>query len=327
MQEIDPAFEEKNAGFSKFSRFVQEAVGKGLLKVTKLDNGQLEVSGVKEAFPLPESEKRGGRGARRAEAEPTRTSGEHAAVAESTRSIPLGQIGRAGDRLTKDEAFDLVKRALSATVNGHASVSSRDLRRKAFELLGRDSESLSERFFSRILKDAQEAELVALKRRGRDYQVEPRQVEASSVSQRLNVAAAAQSPATATPTVATPAPASAAASAATAAPGSLRGGFGRRDARSGRPSLPPPDLLSIGVVEPVPIAPAPAVLAEVVAEEPAVAKTGRTRRGSRGGRGRAKAKSATPNATVAVAADAPAPRAKRARSRAKKVAEPAASAE
>ncbi|MEW5919076.1 MAG: NYN domain-containing protein, partial [Gemmatimonadota bacterium] len=284
MQEIDPAFEEKNAGFSKFSRFVQEAVGKGLLKVTKLDNGQLEVSGVKEAFPLPDSEKRGGRGTRRAEPEAARTSGEHAAVAESTRGVPLGQIGRSGDRLTKDEAFDLVRRALLATVNGHASVSSRDLRRKAFELLGRDSESLSERFFSRILKDAQDAELVALKRRGRDYQVEPRQVETSSVSQRLNVAAAAQSPATATPTAVTAATAPATAPAATPAQGVLRGRFGRRDARAGRPANVPADLLSIGVVEVVPLAPAPAVLAEVVAEEPAPAKTGRTRRGSRGGR-------------------------------------------
>ncbi|HJU72657.1 MAG TPA: NYN domain-containing protein [Gemmatimonadaceae bacterium] len=66
MQEIDPAFEEKNVGFSKFSRFVQEAVGKGLLRVTKLENGQLEVGGVKEAFPLPadatERDRRGRRG-------------------------------------------------------------------------------------------------------------------------------------------------------------------------------------------------------------------------------------------------------------------------
>src|SRR5574339_941609 len=44
MQEIDPNFEEKNAGrFSRFSQFVTEAARKGLLTVTRLDNGQYEV--------------------------------------------------------------------------------------------------------------------------------------------------------------------------------------------------------------------------------------------------------------------------------------------
>jgi uncharacterized protein (TIGR00288 family) len=43
MQEIDPDFDEKNVGFSKFSKFTQEASNKGLLAVRKLDNGQLEV--------------------------------------------------------------------------------------------------------------------------------------------------------------------------------------------------------------------------------------------------------------------------------------------
>src|ERR1041384_3520228 len=43
MQEIDSTFDEKNLGISKFSRFCQEAAQKGLLSVTKLENGQLEV--------------------------------------------------------------------------------------------------------------------------------------------------------------------------------------------------------------------------------------------------------------------------------------------
>jgi uncharacterized protein (TIGR00288 family) len=341
MQEIDPAFEEKNAGFSKFSRFVQEAVGKGLLKVTKLDNGQLEVAGVKEAFPLPADangrDRRGRRG-RDAERTPERASGEQPAVGDAPRSIPLGQIGRAGDRLTKDEAFDLVRRALAAAGNGHATVSSRDLRRKAFELLGRDSESLSERFFARILKDAQDAEILELKRRGRDYQVQVRGGEAAaaaaaegapaSVSDRLNVAAAAHTGSA--PTAAAPAPA--ASQAAPAASGAVArgiGGFGRRDVRSGRPALPPANLLSIGVVEHFPGAAAaaaaqPQVEGELVEGDADVAKpAGRSRRGTRGGRGRGKAKAAArapgeaPNEATAAAA----PRAKRPRrSRAKKTA-------
>ena len=43
MQEIDASFDEKNLGMPKFSRFVQEAAHKGLLKVTKLESGQLEI--------------------------------------------------------------------------------------------------------------------------------------------------------------------------------------------------------------------------------------------------------------------------------------------
>src|SRR3954467_9087862 len=43
MQEIDSTFDEKNQGYSKFSRFCQEAAQRGLLSITKLDNGQLEV--------------------------------------------------------------------------------------------------------------------------------------------------------------------------------------------------------------------------------------------------------------------------------------------
>ncbi|MBI3081410.1 MAG: NYN domain-containing protein, partial [Gemmatimonadetes bacterium] len=42
MQEIDPTFTEKDQGFSRFSKFVVEAAHKGLINLTKLDNGQYE---------------------------------------------------------------------------------------------------------------------------------------------------------------------------------------------------------------------------------------------------------------------------------------------
>ncbi|HEY6158548.1 MAG TPA: NYN domain-containing protein, partial [Gemmatimonadales bacterium] len=44
MQEIDPAFNEKDVGFSRFSKFVIEAAHKGLINLTKLDNGQYEIA-------------------------------------------------------------------------------------------------------------------------------------------------------------------------------------------------------------------------------------------------------------------------------------------
>src|SRR5438445_9063328 len=44
MQEIDPTFNEKDVGFSRFSKFVVEAAHKGLIHLAKLDNGQYEIS-------------------------------------------------------------------------------------------------------------------------------------------------------------------------------------------------------------------------------------------------------------------------------------------
>src|SRR3954471_21645617 len=44
MQQIDPNFDERNAGFNRFSKFVIEAGQKGVIQLTKLDNGQYEVA-------------------------------------------------------------------------------------------------------------------------------------------------------------------------------------------------------------------------------------------------------------------------------------------
>src|SRR5207237_9582924 len=44
MQEIDPNFDENDAGFSRFSKFVIEAARRGLITLTRLDNGQYEIA-------------------------------------------------------------------------------------------------------------------------------------------------------------------------------------------------------------------------------------------------------------------------------------------
>ena len=44
MQQIDSNFDERNAGFNRFSKFVVEAGQRGVVQVTKLDNGQYEVA-------------------------------------------------------------------------------------------------------------------------------------------------------------------------------------------------------------------------------------------------------------------------------------------
>ena len=44
MQEIDPGFDEKDAGYSRFTKFVQDASRRGLIGLTRRDNGQYEIS-------------------------------------------------------------------------------------------------------------------------------------------------------------------------------------------------------------------------------------------------------------------------------------------
>ena len=142
-----------------------------------------------------------------------------------------------GERLTRDEAFDLVRRAVAALVAGDGAVRASDVRAKAAELLGRDSDSLSERNFSRILRDAHDADVIDVRRRGDDYDV-ALAATAAPVTEQLNVAAGARTGASG------PAPA-----AAPPAPRGLGPRGSRRGAFGGRGGTLPPELLSVGVVD------------------------------------------------------------------------------
>jgi len=181
------------------------------------------------------------------------------------------------------------------------------VRRRACQLLGRDSESLSDRMFVRILKDAHDEGIVDLRRRGNDFEV-ARAAEAAPVSEQL---ARHETAATT-------------ASTAPAAPAGPRLGMGPRGARTGpmrgRPGAPPPELLSIGVVEDIPAA----VVSPREEEKPAAdngtspAARGKRAATSRGRGARGKSGRATPAASAAPIAAAPtaAPAAKAKRGRA-----------
>jgi uncharacterized LabA/DUF88 family protein len=164
-------------------------------------------------------------------------------------------IGSSGIRLTRDEAFDLVKRAVASAASGGKAAPASAVRKAARELLGRDSESLSDRNFTRILHDAHDADIVDLRRRGRDYEVAPA-VAASPVDRQLAEAATANAPA--------PKP-SAPPQRGMGARGIGRGGAARRGS-------PPPNLLSVGVVAPKvsPASAAPTNTAKPAADEDAV---------------------------------------------------------
>jgi uncharacterized protein (TIGR00288 family) len=67
MQQLDPNFDESNAGFNRFSKFVTEAGARGLIQVIKQENGQYDVApgkGVPVAAPVKESRPPRGRGGR-----------------------------------------------------------------------------------------------------------------------------------------------------------------------------------------------------------------------------------------------------------------------
>jgi uncharacterized protein (TIGR00288 family) len=296
MQELDPNFDEKDLGHPKFSRFVQEAASRGLLKLTKLENGQLEVGPADDVEPAAaapaareekeprreEREERGrGRGRGRGrdrdrEREPRRE--DRAAAAAPATAAEGAPVEMTGERLTRDEAFDLVRRAVEQAVGGDpdASVRASDLRVAARKLLGRDSESLSERLFQRILRDAHDANVIDLRKRGDDYEVSLA-ATAPSIGEQL---AAAQTQTT------QPAESQAARMAATAQ--ALRRGIGGRIMR-GRPTQQmelPPELLTLGVIDEPSSATAttrPAEPAETAREmEEAEAKAPARKRGRRG---------------------------------------------
>ncbi|MDZ7631358.1 MAG: NYN domain-containing protein [Gemmatimonadaceae bacterium] len=306
MQDIDNGFDEKDLGMSKFSKFVQEAAQKGLLTLTRLENGQFEIAppGVKPAGAAPamasadvagaldeaaekeEGEERSnrrrrgrgrGRGGRDREpreprvltdvvatavaaSEPAsavvademdeadveapavapprveRPPRQHAPRAEpAPRDIPRADvprsetpraaqgrdsIGLGGERLTRNEAFDLVRKAVAATVRNDTPAAMLAVRESAAALLGRDSESLSERNFVRILQDAHDADVVDLRKRGDSWEVAPVQ-EVAAVSEQLALHEAANAP---KPVSGPPAP---------------RGMGSRGSSRGGRLSAPP----------------------------------------------------------------------------------------
>ena len=344
MQQIDSSFDEKNLGMSKFSRFVTEAAHRGLLTLTKLENGQFEVGPptaaarialpagqdttethpprlVSEEAEPSERSRRGrrggrgrdrdreGRGPRQPAALPpaeTETAARHETPREVAKPGAADEIGLAGLRLRRDEAFDLVRRAVGA--NGGTPVRASQARATARDLLGRDSESLSERNFIRILQDAHDADVVDLRRRGDDYEVAPAAAP-TSVSDQL---AATEPPKVVTP-VALSAPTGMGARAGLL-PGRGRG----RGPIGARVGIVPPDLLSIGVVETSKPAPEPVTVESVpdlpLTGEDALAtdnepkpRTARKRGASEESKPRRARKTATP-AAEGTEGDKPAPR-------------------
>jgi uncharacterized protein (TIGR00288 family) len=161
MQEIDPSFTEKDVGFSRFSKFVLEAAHRGLITLTKLDNGQYELAlgpdvagaaahpslrtaaGQEQSAPPPRERSAGGEGRSR------RTAG--------------GDSGGGGGRgFSLGEAFGLLKQALGRLGASDRSVSADQLRDAMIEIKGGEAGPLEPERFPKLLRQAQDAEIIDL---------------------------------------------------------------------------------------------------------------------------------------------------------------------
>jgi uncharacterized protein (TIGR00288 family) len=333
MQQIDPNFDEKNAGFSRFSKFVVEAGTKGLLQVTKLENGQYEVApaGAAAAPAAPgdrarperepradtrerrhdgreprheareprEDGRRGrgrdrGRGRGRERERDRETGREPREEQPAAQARPLET--RRDGQLTLAGAFQLLSQALSEL---KPPVPHESLRLRAVALHGREDPLLEETRFVRLLRQANDAEVADVRKLSEtEYEVSPHRLDLAAMPRRDTPA-----PADATPTAEFEAAAlvdaaePAGAEAATGSPNGVRQALRfRRGSRA--PSLGA-QIPLIGVVQVEPIEPITIAepAADAAAAEAPKAPKGRPR-------GRARKSASTPKAAEAVAAEA-----------------------
>jgi len=206
--------------------------------------------------------------------------------AAEARAAGESAAGTSGDRLTRGEAFDLLKRTVADLVRDDESVRASAVRARARQLLGRDSDSLSDRMFVRILKDAHDEGIIDLRRRGNDFEIARATVSGSVADQLAKHEKAA---------IAQTQPPAAAASAPRLGMGPRGGGGRNRTGARNLPGAPPPELLAVGVVD----EPAPAAVVALVEEETnggPPAPRGKRTRGSRAATKTAAKKTATKTA-------------------------------
>jgi uncharacterized protein (TIGR00288 family) len=338
MQQIDTNFDERNAGFNRFSKFVLEAGQRGVVLVTKLDNGQFEVAppagGIAAGAPgtapagRPPRDgeaaredgarrgrgRRGGRGRERDRAPSGRERTEEAPRDGATAPREAApRAARATDgALTLARAFQLMSQALAEL---RAPAPHDALRLRMAAMHGREDALFEPGRFIRLLRQANDAEIADVRKVGEDeYEVAPHR--SSGV---VSAGSAAASPAADSPAAAGAAP--------EAAPEVARSDNGQRQGirfrRGSRGPLRAGEIPLIGVVQIEAPAAAEPEAAVAVADEPAAEIEAAPRKRTRARAPRKKAAAAPASAAgdaPAAAAEKPA-RPKRPRARAKKKAE------
>ena len=155
MQQIDPHFDEKDAGFNRFSKFVLGAERRGLLVLTKMESGQYAIRIGPDAnippevdLPAPEEDTRRAKGG---------------------RAQAPDDVGATG--LTLASAFALLRKALEALgAVGSESITADQARAKTAELGDAADDPIFEpRRFQRMLRQAHDAALIDLVKDGDGY--------------------------------------------------------------------------------------------------------------------------------------------------------------
>jgi uncharacterized protein (TIGR00288 family) len=349
MQQIDPNFDERNAGFNRFSKFVVEAGQRGVVTVTKLDNGQFEVgpgTAAAPVTPLPAPRSRDGAGEREGRegredgrgrrGRRGRGRGERQAEREPSGREGVGRPRPTDGALSLARAFQLMTQALGEL---RGPVTQDALRLRMAALHGRDDALLDPARFPRLLRQANDAEIADVRKVGEDdYEISPRRVAGMASPAPSTLAASGSATLPAEPSEQAPPSTPSQPPVPEPAAGVRENGqrFGVRFRRGSRGGLRSGEIPLIGLVEmdvPADIATTQAAAEESVeaASEQTGRKTARPRRAPRKSapsRGEGKAKAASAKAErpakaelpAADSGDTPAP-AKRGRSRARKKAE------
>jgi uncharacterized protein (TIGR00288 family) len=221
MQQIDPEFDESNAGYNRFSKFVTEAGTRHLIRVIKQENGQLDVAPVAAAAvaAVASPAKRGREAPGRAEKAPAiaAAAGKEVEAHPSRRrrggrgrgrSLEAGDVAatpvsagaaigvRATTGLTLAEAFHLLSRALGELP---APVPGETLRARMAALHGTEDVLLDPARFARLLRQANDAEIADIRMVAENqYEISPHKADLAfkmQARQAKEAGAASESPA------------------------------------------------------------------------------------------------------------------------------------
>lgn len=161
MQQLDPHFDEKDAGFNRFGKFVIEARRRGLLELEKMESGQYQIDIGPDANVPPDSVMPPAGEEEPREAKPQKKSG-----GDAKEPAPSGT-------LTLADGFALLKQVLvDLQAVGENSTDAKKARERMAELASVADDPIFEpRRFSRMLRQARDAGIIDLVKDGRVYRL------------------------------------------------------------------------------------------------------------------------------------------------------------
>jgi hypothetical protein len=204
--ELDPSFDEKAIGFTKFNKYLAEASSRGLITLRKLENGQFEVGVPKKRTagdgagvvyaegPVSDGEaeapkaRRPSRGRARRSGKASAETGQRARTGpERAPAAPaVADAQPSGPAIGLREAYQLLRDAVGAISRGEEGARDSEVKR---EILRRrpdfDEAAIGFSKFSRFLKQAHDEEIVNLVKGDEgSYRISPAEDEKEAGKQR-----------------------------------------------------------------------------------------------------------------------------------------------